>query len=141
MKVRIQKVVPDVKTPSYANPGDAGFDLYAAEETIISPGQRMLVRSGIKMAVPEGYVGLIWDKSGRAAKDGLKTMAGVLDSGYRGEILIVMHNLSDKEVKIEKNHKVAQMLIQPIHKAEFEEVESLDDTQRGEGGFGSSGLR
>ncbi len=141
MKLGVKRVVAGVKLPSYANPGDAGFDLYSAEEVVLRPGQRHPIRSGIQMAIPSGYVGLIWDKSGRAAKDGLKMMGGVIDSGYRGEILILMQNLGDKDVKIEKNHKVAQMLIQPVHNVEFEEVGSLDETQRGTGGFGSSGLK
>jgi len=141
MKIGVKRVIADVKLPSYANQGDAGFDLYAAEELVLKPGQRHPIRTGIKMAIPLGYVGLIWDKSGRAAKEGLKTMAGVIDSGYRGEILVLIHNLGHEEVKIEKNQKVAQMLIQPVHSAMIEEVESLDETQRGEGGFGSSGLK
>lgn len=141
MKIGVKRVVPDVKLPSYANPGDAGLDLYAAEEISLGPGQRHPIRTGIKLAIPSGYVGLIWDKSGRAAKDGLKTMGGVIDSGYRGEILVVIHNLGNYAVKIEKNQKIAQMLIQPVHNVSFEEVDSLDDTKRGEDGFGSSGLQ
>ena len=141
MKVVIKKVIPDAKIPSYANPGDAGMDLYSAEEIVLKPGNRHAIRTGIMMAIPQGYVGLIWDKSGRAAKEGLKTMGGVIDSGYRGEILVLTHNLGDKEVKIEKNHKIAQMLIQPINSVSFQESDSLDETQRGEGGFGSSGLK
>lgn len=141
MKIGVKRVIADVKLPSYANPGDAGFDLYSAEDLVLKPGQRHAVRSGIKMAIPAGYVGLMWDKSGRAAKEGLKTMAGVIDSGYRGEILVLVHNLGHEDVRIEKNQKVAQMLIQPVHTAMLEEVEFLDNTQRGEGGFGSSGLK
>jgi len=139
MKVKILKIDPEVKAPNYANPGDAGMDFFSAENTTIAPGERKVVKTGIKMAIPFGYVGLVWDKSGLAAKKGVKTMAGVIDAGYRGEVGIVMHNLGKEEFIIEKNMKIAQMLIQPIHSPDIEEVEELDDTQRGEGGFGSTG--
>lgn len=139
MKVKLLKTNSDVRVPSYANPGDAGMDFYAAESIIIKPNERKVVKTGIKMAIPEGYVGLIWDKSGLAAKKGIKTMAGVIDAGYRGEVGIVLHNLGGEDFLIEKNMKIAQMLIQPIHSPELEEVDNLDDTQRGEGGFGSTG--
>lgn len=133
------KVDPEVKTPCYANPGDAGMDFYAAEAAIIRPGERKVVKTGIKMAIPAGYVGLLWDKSGLAAKKGIKTMAGVIDAGYRGEVGVVLHNLGSEDFAIEKNMKIAQMLIQPIYSPEIEEVDGLDDTERGEGGWGSSG--
>ena len=127
--------------PRYAKPGDAGMDFYSNEELTILPNERKLVSTGISMAIPEGYVGLIWDKSGIATKHGIKTMAGVIDSGYRGEVKILVHNLSDQVHKIEKNTKVAQMLIQPIECREVIEVEELDQTERGEEGFGSTGIK
>ena len=92
------------------------------------------------MELPEGFVGLVWDKSGLAIKNGIKTMAGVIDSGYRGEIGIVLANLSDQDFKIEKGQKIAQMLIQKVEWAEIEEVKELSKTKRGDGGFGSTGL-
>lgn len=139
MKVKILKTDPEVKMPDYANPGDAGMDFYSAEDIVIKPNERKVVKTGIKMAIPVGYVGLLWDKSGLAAKKGIKTMAGVIDAGYRGEVGIVLHNLGEDDFVIEKNMKIAQMLIQPIHSPEVEEVLDLDETERGEGGFGSSG--
>ena len=117
------------------------MDFYSNEELTILPNERKLVSTGISMAIPEGYVGLIWDKSGIATKHGIKTMAGVIDSGYRGEVKILVHNLSDQVHKIEKNTKVAQMLIQPIECREVIEVEELDQTERGEEGFGSTGIK
>ena len=140
MKIRIQKTNPEIKIPSYAHSGDAGMDLYSAEDAIIKPGERKVVTTGIKIEIPNGYVGLIWDKSGLASKNGLKVMAGVIDSTYRGEIKAVIINLSDREYRVEKNTKIAQMLIQKVESMEIEEVENLEDTLRGDGGFGSSGL-
>jgi len=140
MTIKIKKLHPDAILPKYANEHDAGMDLYASESLILQPGKRKLVSTGIAMAIPQGYVGLMWDKSGIAMKYGLKTMAGVIDAGYRGEIKILVHNLSNQEYLIEKGYKIAQMLIQPIEKKQLLEVEELDTTDRGEGGFGSSGL-
>ena len=140
MKIRIQKTNPEIKIPSYAHSGDAGMDLYSAEDVVIKQGERKIIPTGIKMEIPASYVGLIWDKSGLASKNGLKIMAGVIDSTYRGEIKAVIINLSDREYRIEKNTKIAQMLIQKVESMEIEVVENLEDTLRGDGGFGSSGL-
>jgi dUTP pyrophosphatase len=139
--IKIKKLSENAALPRYAKPGDAGMDFYSNEELTILPNERKLVSTGISMAIPEGYVGLIWDKSGIATKHGIKTMAGVIDSGYRGEVKILVHNLSDQVHKIEKNTKVAQMLIQPIECREVIEVEELDQTERGEEGFGSTGIK
>ncbi|MBT3298110.1 dUTP diphosphatase [archaeon] len=139
MKVKIKRLNSEVKLPNYANPGDAGMDFFSAENVIINSGERKTVKTGISMAIPVGFVGLFWDKSGLASKKGIKTMAGVIDSGFRGEIGIVLKNLGDDEFVIEKNMKIAQMLIQPIYSPELEEVESLEETERGQGGFGSTG--
>lgn len=140
MIVKIQKLNTDAKIPEYVHPGDAGMDLFAVEERVLDPGERSMVPTGVAMHIPEGHVGLVWDKSGRAVKEGLTTMAGVVDAGYRGEINVVVLNMSDETITIEKYHKVAQMLIQPVMSPELEEVDSLDDSSRGEGGFGSTGL-
>ncbi len=91
------------------------------------------------MEIPEGYVGLIWDKSGLSHKYGIKSFGGVIDSGYRGEIHAGVMNLSDKYFKFEKENKIAQLLIQKVERVKFEEAEELSDTDRGRGGFGSSG--
>ena len=139
MKVEIQKVHADAKVPSYAHPGDAGMDLFAVEASSIAPGERALVATGIAMKIPEGYVGLIWDKSGLAAKKGLTMLGGVIDSGYRGEIKVVVQNLGSEDFEVVSGNKIAQLLIQPVFQPELVEVESLDATSRGDGGFGSTG--
>jgi dUTP pyrophosphatase len=139
MEVKIQKIT-DVKLPNYANPGDAGLDIYSAEETLLKPNEKKIIKTGVKMAIPNGHVGLIWDKSGLAAKHGLHVFAGVIDSSYRGEIGVVLKNFGEEDFKVEKDSKIAQMLIQPIVSANITEHDSLEDTERGEGGFGSTGL-
>jgi dUTP pyrophosphatase len=140
MKLQIQKLKEEAVVPQYAHPGDAGMDFCASEDVTIEPGQRALIPTGIAMAIPEGYVALVWDKSGRASKDGVTTMAGVIDSGYRGEIQILMFNTTEDPWTVNAGEKVAQILIQPIAAPEVEVVESLDETSRGAAGFGSTGL-
>lgn len=135
------KIDGGAKLPSYAHPGDAGMDLYSSEEVVIKPGEKKLVKTGTYMAIPEKHVGLIWDKSGHAAKNAIHVLAGVIDAGYRGELGIVLKNLGEEDFTIEKHMKVAQMLIQPVVSANIEEVNDLDDTARGEGGFGSTGTK
>lgn len=141
LKIKIQKINPEIKIPGYAHTGDAGMDLYSAEYAVIKPGERKVVATGMKMEIPFGYVGLIWDKSGLASKNGLKIMGGVIDATYRGEVGVVIVNLGDQEYRVEKNTKIAQMLIQRVESAEIEEVKNLENTLRGDGGFGSSGLK
>jgi len=139
--IKIKRIDKSVNLPSYAHEGDAGMDLYSAEELVLKPGERRTVKTGIKMAIPKGYVGLVWDKSGIASNHGIKTMAGVVDSGYRGEVCVVLKNLGDNDFKIEKNSKIAQMLIQPVESRKIVEVKELDETARGAGAWGSTGLK
>ncbi len=139
--LKIKKVSPSAVLPHYAHPHDAGLDLYASEMMVIPAGERKLIPTGLAMAIPAGYVGLIWDKSGMATQHGLKTMAGVIDAGYRGEIKIVMHNVSDQPYTVQAGTKIAQMLIQPVEQKQIVEVQELDDTSRGAGGFGSTGMK
>jgi dUTP pyrophosphatase len=138
--IKVKKLSEDAILPKYAKADDAGMDFYSNQDTQILPNERKLINTGISIAIPKGYVGLIWDKSGIATKHGVKTMAGVIDSGYRGEIKILFHNLSNETYLIEKNKKIAQMLIQPVEQREIVEVEELDNTDRGTGGFGSTGI-
>lgn len=140
MKLQVKKLVPEAKLPIRAHSDDAGLDLYSVEEYVLAPSERRAVKTGIAVAIPSGYVGLVWDKSGLAAKAGLKTMGGVIDAAYRGEIMVIVDNLSDTPYEIEKGSKIAQLLIQKIELSEVYEVSELDDTTRGEGGFGSTGL-
>ena len=139
MRIKIKKLHPDAKIPNYAHAGDAGMDLFAVESVELEPGERKSVPLGLAVEIPEGYVGLIWDKSGLSHKYGIKQFGGVIDSGYRGEIHAGVMNLSDKYFSFEKGHKIAQLLIQKVEQAQFEEVEELSDSTRGEKGFGSSG--
>jgi dUTP pyrophosphatase len=140
MKLKIKRISVEAKLPIFQHPGDAGMDLFAAEETVLSAGEVKAVPTGIKMAIPEGYVGLIWDKSGISLQ-GVHRLAGVVDAGYRGEVKVVMVNLGKETYVFKQGQKVAQMLIQPVHAVEIADVGEgdLDETARGEGGFGSTG--
>ena len=133
---RLSEIIPEIK---YAKHMDAGFDLYTREDAMLRPGHQVTLPTGISLEIPEGHVGLIWDKSGLSTKHGLKTFGGVIDAGYRGEIVVSIVNLSDKEYFFEKGHKVAQMLIQKVEEVTFEIVDELSPSERGESGFGSSG--
>jgi len=138
--VKIKKLKPDAVLPSYAHPGDAGMDVYASEDVHIKKGERAKVPTGIAMEIPDGYVGLVWDKSGLSMNHGLKTLGGVIDAGYRGEVMIGVINLSDnQDYTVVKGHKVAQILIQKIESPTIQEVAELVDSSRGAKGFGSTG--
>ena len=139
--IRVKKLHPDAILPKYIRPQDAAMDLYSCENLIIPPQQRVLVPTGIAMAIPLGSVGLIWDRSGMAANHGIKSMGGVIDCTYRGEIKVILHNLTNQPFTIEKGMRIAQMLIQEVHQKEIIEVQELDETVRGSGGFGSSGMK
>lgn len=141
MRLKVKKVRNTAQLPMYAHPGDAGLDIRAAVAAQIAPGERVAVPTGLAFELPSGTVGLVWDKSGRALKEGLKTMAGVIDEGFRGEFMVVLLNTADVPVKIEVGEKIAQLLIQPIIQVEVEEVVEIGDTSRGQGGFGSTGLQ
>ncbi|MFA7208896.1 MAG: dUTP diphosphatase [Parcubacteria group bacterium] len=140
MKIRIKKLETDAKIPQYAIAGDAGMDFFSLEDLELRPMERSACRTGIAMQIPDGYVGLIWDKSGIAIKSGIKVLGGVIDSGYRGEVKIGLVNLSQETYKIGKGDKIAQMLIQKVENPEVIEVGGLDETERGNGGFGSTGV-
>ncbi len=138
MELKIKRIHADAKLPSYGHLGDAGLDLFSADDIVLEKGQALDVPTGIKVAVPEGYVGLVWDKSGVSLR-GVHRLAGVIDSGYRGEVKVVLVNLSDEPFVISKGMKIAQLLIQPVTTVKVVEVEDLEETPRGEGGFGSTG--
>lgn len=139
-QLKIQRLDKEVELPCYKREGDAGLDLRSAEEKLIKSGEKVIVKTGIKMVIPSGHVGLIWDRSGIAAKNAIHCLAGVIDCTYRGELGVVMHNLSNTDFLIEKNMRIAQMLVQPIVSAKIEEVENVEESIRGENGFGSSGV-
>ena len=138
MKLKVKRIHEDAKLPLYQHKGDAGLDIFSSIDCVLEKGEVKPVSSGIKVAIPEGCVGLIWDKSGISLK-GVHRLAGVVDSGYRGEVKVVMVNLGDEPFVIEKGMKIAQLLIQPINEVEVVEVEELEETSRGEEGFGSTG--
>ena len=141
VKVKIKKIegCTDAIIPSYAHHGDAGLDLYSRTTVSLLPGERASVGTGICIELPEGFVGLVWDKSGLSHTHGLKTVGGVIDATYRGEVMVGIMNLSQGPYCIEKGHKIAQLLIQKIENADIEIIDDLSDTSRGESGFGSSG--
>ena len=138
MEIKAKKIHKDAKLPSYGHVGDAGLDLFSVMECVLKGGEARAISTGIQVAIPDGYVGLIWDKSGISLKN-IHRLAGVVDSGYRGEIKIVLANLSTEAFSIEKGMKIAQMLVQPIIKVKVVDSEVLDETTRGENGFGSTG--
>lgn len=139
MKLKIKKLNPEAKLPCYAKSGDAGMDIFVAEDVTVNPGQSIGIKSGLAFEVPEGYVGLLWDKSGLSIKHGIKILGGVLDSGFRGEVIVGVINLGKESYTFEKGHKLTQMLIQPVERVEIEEVEILSESERGSGGLGSTG--
>jgi dUTP pyrophosphatase len=139
MELKVKRIHPDAKIPVYGHPGDAGLDLFAVVDRLLGPGEAFAVPTGIQLAVPAGFVGLIWDKSGISLK-AVHRLAGVVDAGYRGEVQVVMINLGKDPFPIKKGMKIAQLLIQPVAAVAVIESETLDGTSRGEGGFGSTGL-
>ena len=139
MKIKIKKLHEDAKLPTHGHPGDASIDFYSLEDVVFLPGKQERVHTGVAIEIPEGYVGLIWDKSSVSFNLGLKIMGGVIDSGYRGEIIMSLFNTGDKKIILEKNHKVAQMLIQKFEHCDILEVDELSQTVRGEGREGSTG--
>lgn len=139
MILKIKKLHPDAILPKYATKDDAGMDLFAIENIELGPMERGQIGVGIAMEIPEGYVGLVWDKSGLSHKFGIKTLGGVIDSGYRGEIKVGVINLGKEKYTFEKGHKVAQMIIQKKETPEIVEAAELSDSERGHGAFGSTG--
>jgi len=141
IKVKIKKIKDNAITPKYAYQGDAGVDLHSTEEYILKPGERTLVSTGIKIAIPPGYEAQVRPKSGLALNHGISVVntPGTIDAGYRGEVGILAINHGQEEYKIEAGKKVAQMIFKKVEQAEFEEVAELDNTTRDQGGFGSTG--
>ncbi len=145
MNLKIQKLNPNATVPTYGSADAAGADLYACIDTpkTIAPGETMLIPTGIAMAIPTGYVGLIFARSGLACKRDLApaNKVGVIDSDYRGEIMVALHNHGKEERTIEPAERIAQIAIMPVTQPTFQLAESLDETTRGAGGFGSTGTK
>ena len=127
--------------PVYAKPGDAGADLKSTEDLVVPAGGRQLVKTGIKIAMPDGYVGLVHPRSGLAAKHGITVLntPGTVDAGYRGEIMVTLLNTSNEPFEVRRGDRIAQLLFQRIDRADFIAVSELPESARGDGGFGSSG--
>lgn len=140
MEIKVQRLSSSSRMPTKPNQTDAGWDLYASDDAVLEPGDRELIGTDVAMAIPEGYVGLIWDRSGLAAKKGIHRFAGVIDSGYRGELKVCLWNSSSQEFYIiNKGDRIAQILFQPVPHFALIEVGDLESSDRGSGGFGSSG--
>ncbi len=146
MELKIKKLHPAAILPTYGSAGAAGADLYALPEgdpITINPGETVFIHTGLSMAIPEGYVGLNFARSGLASKRGLApaNKVGVIDSDYRGELMVALHNHGDTPQTVEPGDRVAQFLIMPVIQADFCEVDELNETDRGAGGFGSTGRK
>lgn len=139
--LRVKKLHPNASVPKFALPGDAGMDLFAVRTYEIKPNEIARIETGIAMELPKGHVGLIWDKSSLSHKHGLKTLGGVLDEGYRGDVTIGLVNLSNKKYQIHKGDKVAQILIQKIERPEVILANALSKSKRGERRYGSTGRK
>lgn len=139
--LKISKIYDEAVIPSYAKDGDAGLDLVSIETVEIPAGGRASISTGLAFEIPTGSVGLIWDRSGLSHKKGLKTLGGVIDSGYRGEVKVGLANVSREAIQISTGDKIAQMLIQPVARVDIEEATDLSDSERGEDGFGSTDLK
>lgn len=137
--VKVQLLDFNGKMPTKTNYNDAGFDLYANISTTIPPKQRKTISTGIALQMPEHFAGLIWPRSGLSVKQGIDVLAGVIDSGYRGEIMVCLYNTSDNDVVINTGDRIAQIIFQEIPRIIMEKYESLDSSRRGTNGFGSSG--
>ncbi|MCR4653222.1 MAG: dUTP diphosphatase [Eubacterium sp.] len=145
MKINVKKLIPTAKLPTRGSEYAAGYDLYAAlEETVvIAPHQTVMVSTGLAMEIPEGYFGAIFARSGLASKEGLRpaNCVGVVDADYRGPFMIAVHNDSETERKVEPEERIAQLVVMPFLPVEFNTVDELAETVRGEGGFGSTGKK
>lgn len=143
MDLRIRRLDPDLPLPAYAHDGDAGLDLFAAENVTLRPFERTLVPTGIAVAIPEGYAGFIQPRSGLAIRCGLGFVnsPGLIDSHYRGEIKLVAINFDPVEpIVVKRGDKIAQLVVQRVERVHLLESDDLDETARGEGGFGSTGV-
>lgn len=145
MMLNVKRLNENAIIPTYGTPLSAGADLYnlSGENVLIPKGKTVLIHTGIALEIPEGYCGLIFARSGLATKRGLApaNKVGVIDADYRGEIMVSLHNHSDVDAAVEGGERVAQLCIVPFLKAEFKETDTLSDTERGAGGFGSTGSK
>jgi len=143
MIIKTKKLNPDAKLPTYSTPYSAGADLYAytQQDIVIPPHQTVFVTTGLAFEIPDGYAGLVYARSGLASKNNLApaNKVGVIDSDYRGEAFVALHNHGETPQTVQNGQRIAQLIITPVLSVQFEETTELSDTQRGAGGFGSSG--
>lgn len=142
LDVPVVRLDAELPLPSYAHPGDAGADLLTTVDVTLAPGERALVPTGVALALPEGYVGLVHPRSGLAARHGLSIVnaPGTVDAGYRGEVKVLLVNLDPVEpIELRRGDRVAQLVVQRVETARFVEVTALPESERGDGGYGSTG--
>lgn len=141
VQVTVQRLDPGLPLPSRAHPGDAGLDLRAAESVSLGPGERSLVPTGLAVAIPDGHAGLVVPRSGLAARHGIGVAngPGLIDAGYRGELKVILINHGQEPVSFERGERIAQLVVVPVFVGEVVEVDELPATDRGAGGFGSTG--
>ena len=142
LDVLITRLDPAVPLPAYGRPGDAGADLFAAEDVDLAPGERALVRTGIAIALPDGYAGFVHPRSGLAARHGITLVnaPGTIDAGYRGEIKVILLNTDPgRAVSLRRGDRIAQLVVQRVENVTFREVPALPESARGDNGFGSTG--
>ena len=142
MTVKFRRIDPAATLPSYAHPGDAGMDIRSIEDLVIDPGARKLVHTGLVMMRPPGYEAQVRPRSGLALRNGVTVLntPGTIDEGYRGEVGVVLANFGSEPFRVEKGSKIAQVVVAPCTRAKIEETVEIDSTERGEGGFGSTGV-
>ncbi len=143
IRVPLKRLDPDLPLPAHARPGDAGLDLYAAERVALAPDARALVRTGVAVAIPPGFAGFVLPRSGLALRYGLSILnaPGLVDAGYRGELKVLLVNRDpEATITLERGERIAQLVIQRVEGVELIEVEELPPSERGAGGFGSTGV-
>lgn len=141
MNIKVKKLKENAKIPTKGHLGDAGIDFYAIEDVVFEAYSQKRVYTGVAIEIPDGFVGLIWDKSSISFNKGLKVMGGVIDAGFRGEIVLSLYNTTNTTQRIEQGHKIAQMIIQKFEDCDIVETQDLSSTVRGEGREGSTGRK
>jgi dUTP pyrophosphatase len=141
--IHLKRLDPDLPVPRHAHPGDGGVDLYAGEAVRLGPGERAVVPTGIAVAIPDGYAGLVTPRSGLAARYGIGVVngPGLVDGGYRGEIKVILVNHGAEPVELDRGERIAQLVVIPVAVQEYLVVDELPPSRRGDGGFGSTGTR
>jgi dUTP pyrophosphatase len=139
--LEVRRLDPGLPLPAYAHPGDAGLDLHAADTTLLRPGERALVPTGVAVAIPAGWAGFVHPRSGLAVDHGVTVLnaPGTIDAGFRGELKVLLVNLGAEPFEVSHGQRIAQLVLEPVGRAEVREVALLDETVRGGGGFGSTG--